>query len=120
MLEGTLSPDDYIWWLVKPHGVSLSSKVAINILDHILDERPNGNVYPWLGAPDPSTTLDLFKANRAPDSGLWILDQEEFKQWKAHSNSFMLLHGPCELPFAGVMIWFSPFTSAGCGKSYLW
>ncbi|KIL58579.1 hypothetical protein M378DRAFT_132350 [Amanita muscaria Koide BX008] len=66
------------------------------------DDRFNGHIFAWLEAPDPSKSLHLLLPNRAPKTGLWWLEKEEFNVWKTRPNSFMFLNG-----------------QYGCGKSYL-
>ncbi|KAF8621264.1 hypothetical protein AX15_007924 [Amanita polypyramis BW_CC] len=66
------------------------------------DERKYGNIFAWLGAPNPCTTHKLLEAHHTPKTGEWFLKTDRVKEWKSEPNSTMLLNGPY-----------------GCGKTYL-
>ncbi|KAK2467661.1 hypothetical protein APHAL10511_000516 [Amanita phalloides] len=66
------------------------------------DERDHGNIFAWLGAPDPSASYDILKENYTPGTGQWFLEENEYKQWKSDPASVILLNG-----------------KDGCGKTFL-
>jgi hypothetical protein len=74
-----------------------------------LDERNHGNIFAWLGAPDPVTTQKLLAANYAPGTGEWFLKTNEYTEWKTGQNSIMLLSGPCKLIQSHTTTRVSPF-----------
>jgi hypothetical protein len=61
-----------------------------------IDCRPK-----WLSAPDPSVNFEKALRLRHPDTGLWLLESDLYKGWKANASS-VWLHG---IP--------------GCGKTVL-
>ena len=56
----------------------------------------------WLRAPDPSLNHYTALRDRCADTGVWLLKEKTFIEWKLTSGSFLWLHG---IP--------------GCGKTLL-
>lgn len=56
----------------------------------------------WLKIPDPSTNYHAALRKRHPDTGQWLLDGQEFADWRNSAPSLLWLHG-----------------SPGCGKTIL-
>ncbi|KAI9656998.1 MAG: hypothetical protein M1829_000355 [Trizodia sp. TS-e1964] len=56
----------------------------------------------WLASPDSSVNYHKAKKLCQPNTGLWLLESENFKRWKENESTFMWLHG---IP--------------GCGKTIL-
>ena len=59
-------------------------------------------LYKWLSPPDPSTNFNNAIKERHKGSGLWLLESQSFRLWKANSEPILWLHG---IP--------------GCGKTVL-
>jgi hypothetical protein len=79
-------------------GVSLS---ATQIQSRSREERL-GKICSWLSAPDPSTNYHKAQKQRQADTGLWLLQNARFAEWKAGAASRLWLYG---IP--------------GCGKTIL-
>lgn len=47
----------------------------------------------WLGVPDPSTNYHAALEKRHPETGLWLLNGQDFNNWKSSTSSLMWLHG---------------------------
>ncbi|KAK6496051.1 hypothetical protein TWF481_002076 [Arthrobotrys musiformis] len=63
----------------------------------------NPEIEQWLSAPDPSTNYNRALEQRHEGSGSWLLQSEQFIEWKtSERTSTLWLHGP-----------------AGCGKTIL-
>lgn len=75
--------------------------VTEKVVEHVSDYR-NQQIDKWLSPPDPSTNLNKAKDLRHPDTGLWFLQSEQYKDWKEEACTSLWLHG---LP--------------GCGKTIL-
>ena len=61
-----------------------------------------GKICNWLSAPDPSTNYHKAHKQRQAETGLWLLEGEQFTRWKASAASRLWLYG---IP--------------GCGKTIL-
>ncbi|KIW99546.1 uncharacterized protein Z518_11285 [Rhinocladiella mackenziei CBS 650.93] len=70
------------------------------IHDDVIIEQRN-RLSQWLRLPDPSTNYHTALQKRHPETGLWLLNGQDFRDWKS-STSLMWLHG-----------------NAGCGKTLL-
>jgi hypothetical protein len=68
---------------------------------HDQEERL-GKIGSWLSAPDPSTNYHKAHKQRQAETGLWLLESAEFKNWKESAASRLWLYG---IP--------------GCGKTIL-
>ncbi|KAI9882889.1 MAG: hypothetical protein M1823_005361 [Watsoniomyces obsoletus] len=66
--------------------------------------REREQIFAWLRAPDPSGSHGAKRRERQPDTGQWLLDCEQYADWKSTPNSFMWLHG---IPGCGKSILFS-------------
>ena len=51
----------------------------------------------WLMPSDPSTNHRNAITKHQTGTGLWLLEHTLYKDWKKKQNSFMWLHGICEL-----------------------
>lgn len=47
----------------------------------------------WLGLPDPSTNYNAALEKRHPETGLWLVNGQQLKEWKSSRSSLMWLHG---------------------------
>jgi hypothetical protein len=65
-------------------------------------EERLGKICGWLSAPDPSTNYHKAHKMRQAETGLWLLQNARFAEWKQSAASRMWLHG---IP--------------GCGKTIL-
>jgi hypothetical protein len=65
------------------------------------DERLR-KIQNWLLAPDPSLNFQRALKQRQNDTGLWLLEGEQYESWKKYAASYLWLHG---IP--------------GCGKTVL-
>ncbi|KAI4853704.1 Pfs, NACHT and ankyrin domain protein [Aureobasidium sp. EXF-8845] len=66
------------------------------------DDGRRVKIIKWLSPSDPSTNYNRAFHQRHEGTGHWFLESDEFKRWKASSESFLWLHG---IP--------------GCGKTVL-
>jgi uncharacterized short protein YbdD (DUF466 family) len=60
---------------------------------HTVADELRRRVAQWLGIPDPSTNYVAALQKRHPDTGLWLINGQQFKQWKSSESSLMWLHG---------------------------
>jgi hypothetical protein len=65
-------------------------------------EERLGKIYRQLSAPDPTTNYHKAHEQRQPETGLWLLEGEQFTRWKKSAASRLWLYG---IP--------------GCGKTIL-
>ncbi|KAF2878542.1 vegetative incompatibility protein HET-E-1 [Massariosphaeria phaeospora] len=65
-------------------------------------EEKLGKIYSWLSAPDPSTNYHKAHKQRQAETGLWLLENAKFAEWKESAASRLWLYG---IP--------------GCGKTIL-
>jgi hypothetical protein len=65
-------------------------------------EERLGKIRSWLSAPDPSTNYHKAHKQRQAETGLWLLEGEQFTRWKKSAASRLWLYG---IP--------------GCGKTIL-
>ncbi|RYO14807.1 Vegetative incompatibility protein [Alternaria arborescens] len=65
-------------------------------------EEKLGKIRSWLSAPDPSTNYHKAHKQRQAETGLWLLEGEQFMRWKKSAASRLWLYG---IP--------------GCGKTIL-
>ena len=65
-------------------------------------EERLGKICSWLSAPDPSTNYYKAHKQRQAETGVWLLDGEQFTRWKERAASRLWLYG---IP--------------GCGKTIL-
>ncbi|KAJ4330292.1 hypothetical protein N0V87_010137 [Didymella glomerata] len=65
-------------------------------------EERLGKICTWLSAPDPSTNYHKAHKQRQAETGLWLLHNARFAEWKGRTASRLWLHG---IP--------------GCGKTIL-
>ncbi|KAI4940771.1 hypothetical protein J4E91_011258 [Alternaria rosae] len=65
-------------------------------------EEKLGKIRRWLSAPDPSTNYHKAHKQRQAETGLWLLEGEQFTRWKERAASRLWLYG---IP--------------GCGKTIL-
>ncbi|KAK7187899.1 ankyrin repeat protein [Paraphaeosphaeria sporulosa] len=65
-------------------------------------EERLGKICSWLSAPDPSTNYHKAHRQRQAETGLWLVEGEQFARWKANAASRLWLYG---IP--------------GCGKTIL-
>lgn len=85
--------------------VSSSKDVTLEVYEHVNSIKFAGQkkeILDWLAAPDPSTNYQSACRSRHAATGSWLLEDEEFSQWKMDANSLLWLHG-----------------KAGCGKTVL-
>ncbi|KAL5371605.1 hypothetical protein DPSP01_014146 [Paraphaeosphaeria sporulosa] len=61
-----------------------------------------GKICDWLSAPEPSTNYEKAHRQRQAETGLWLIEGEQFRRWKANAASRLWLYG---IP--------------GCGKTIL-
>lgn len=61
-----------------------------------------GKICKWLAAPDPSTNYHKAQKQRQAETGIWLLENARFLEWKASAASRLWLYG---IP--------------GCGKTIL-
>lgn len=47
----------------------------------------------WLGLPDPSTNYHAALDRRHSETGLWLVNGQQFDEWKSSASSLMWLHG---------------------------
>jgi hypothetical protein len=64
--------------------------------------QKHGEIYRWLSPSDPSTNFNKALQQRQESTGLWLLQNNQFKKWQSQPNSFLWLYG---IP--------------GCGKTIL-
>ncbi|MCJ1299174.1 hypothetical protein MMC08_001966 [Hypocenomyce scalaris] len=67
-----------------------------------LEDAERRKIYKWLAAPDPYSNHERARQKHQPDTGKWLLDGQQYNEWKNASSSFLWLHG---IP--------------GCGKTLL-
>jgi hypothetical protein len=65
-------------------------------------EERLGKICSWLSAPDPSTNYHKAHKQRQAETGVWLLEGEQFTRWKERAASRLWLYG---IP--------------GCGKTIL-
>ncbi|OAG13220.1 HET-domain-containing protein [Alternaria alternata] len=65
-------------------------------------EERIGKIRSWLSAPDPSTNYHKAHKQRQAETGVWLLEGEQFTRWKERAASRLWLYG---IP--------------GCGKTIL-
>ncbi|KIX05451.1 uncharacterized protein Z518_06323 [Rhinocladiella mackenziei CBS 650.93] len=88
-------------------GVIVAKEQIETLVDHgrpnmvTIGELRNG-LSQWLGLPDPSPNYHAALRKRHPRTGLWLLNGQDFLDWKSSTSSLMWLHG-----------------NAGCGKTVL-
>jgi len=70
-------------------------------LTHQRDEK-NEKIIRWLAAPDPHANHDDARGRHEPLTGSWLLESDEYKQWRALESGQLWVHG-----------------KAGCGKTVL-
>ena len=78
----------------------------------MVDER-YWKILGWLSAPDPSINFNAALKRRHMDTGLWLLGNQQFRDWQAAPGSFLWLHGipgcgSCLLPFTTSRSPYSP------------
>ncbi|KAL8784419.1 MAG: hypothetical protein Q9195_009047 [Heterodermia aff. obscurata] len=66
------------------------------------DQELQSRLSRWLGIPDPSTNFHAALEKRHPQTGLWLVKDQQFSSWRSSASSLMWLHG-----------------NAGCGKTVL-
>ncbi|KIX09177.1 uncharacterized protein Z518_00256 [Rhinocladiella mackenziei CBS 650.93] len=71
-------------------------------IQSLADEGQRNRLSQWLRLPDPSTNYHAALQKRHPKTGLWLLNGQDFLDWKSSTSSLMWLHG-----------------NAGCGKTVL-
>jgi Cdc6-like AAA superfamily ATPase len=64
--------------------------------------QKHGEIYRWLSPSDPSTNFNKALQQRQEGTGLWLLQNSQFKKWHSQRHSFLWLYG---IP--------------GCGKTIL-
>ena len=47
----------------------------------------------WLDAPDPSLNHNKACQARQPKTGLWLLNSNEYQNWRSETGTFLWLHG---------------------------
>jgi hypothetical protein len=52
-----------------------------------------GKICKWLSAPDPSTNYHKAHKQRQAETGLWLVEGEQFNRWKASAASRLWLYG---------------------------
>jgi hypothetical protein len=52
-----------------------------------------GKICNWLSAPDPSTNHHKAHKQRQAETGIWLVEGEQFMKWKASAASRLWLHG---------------------------
>ncbi|KAM0420452.1 hypothetical protein ACHAPT_011744 [Fusarium lateritium] len=67
-------------------------------LDHSQNQAKRVEVLRWYKTSDPERNYRLCKEEWEPDTGLWIFEDERFKQWKEAHGKLLWLHG---IPGAG-------------------
>ena len=50
-------------------------------------------VYEWLKAPDHTAKHTSACSKREKGTGSWLIQGEQFKEWKSATNSFLWLNG---------------------------
>ncbi|KAJ8106078.1 hypothetical protein OPT61_g9781 [Boeremia exigua] len=84
-------------------GASRRLKDEIDQREKKSDSRARlGALCQWLSAPDPSTNYNKAHKQRQAKTGLWLLESEQYKNWKTSAASRLWLYG---IP--------------GCGKTIL-
>ncbi|KIX08660.1 uncharacterized protein Z518_03317 [Rhinocladiella mackenziei CBS 650.93] len=99
--ESTLSKaihDDIV--VVREQTEQLHTR--IERLHTLVDQNLPNKLSQWLCIPDPSTNYHAALQKRHPKTGQWLLNGQQFADWKNSTTSLMWLHG-----------------SAGCGKTIL-
>lgn len=56
----------------------------------------------WLGVPDPSTNYHAALEKLHPETGLWLLNGQHFRDWKISTSSLMWLYGIRKSELAGM------------------
>lgn len=88
--------------------VKNENQIQYDISDlKLLIERTNANqmssmIRDWLKAPDASIDHNIAFGKRHPNTGLWLINNENFANWLVKGNSFLWING-----------------FQGCGKSVL-
>lgn len=85
--------------------VSSGNDVTLDVYEQVKSIQSVGrkkDIMGWLSAPDPSTNYQNSCRSRHAGTGSWLLEGEDFSQWKMDENSLLWLHG-----------------KAGCGKTVL-
>jgi hypothetical protein len=70
--------------------ISWSLKIA-KLIEQI--EELQHRLAQWLGIPDPSANYHAALKKRHPETGLWLVNGTQFKDWKSSKSSLMWLHG---------------------------
>lgn len=83
-------------------GIQFSVNKTRASIEDLKAESQLENLRRWLSPTDPSVNFNKAKELRNPGSGQWLLESEEYSQWKAEKNSLLWLYG---IP--------------GCGKTIL-
>ncbi|KAF9730053.1 ankyrin repeat protein [Paraphaeosphaeria minitans] len=98
-----VTSQEYLLKLSKEAGYS-SRERALERLKREIQQTGDrlGKICDWLSAPDPSTNYEKAHRQRQAETGLWLVEGEQFRSWKANAASRLWLYG---IP--------------GCGKTIL-
>ena len=47
----------------------------------------------WLAAPNPSPNYQAARRQHQPQTGKWLTEGSDFRDWKSFSGTFLWLHG---------------------------
>lgn len=52
-----------------------------------------GAIIRWLSTSDPSVNFHASCEKCQPETGTWLLDRRDFKEWRTSQNSLLWIHG---------------------------
>lgn len=84
----------------------------------VVDER----IFRWLAAPDSSSNFREAREAHLAQTGDWLVDGEQFANWKQTPNSALWVYGARESRWSGfeITITYAIFAAAGSGKTVIW
>jgi hypothetical protein len=83
--------------------LTLSSSLALaisrdvseikNQLDSQKSDENREAIIRWLSTTDPSVNFHASRRKCQPETGIWLINRADFKNWKVSPNSFLWLYG---------------------------
>ena len=69
----------------------------LNDRQHQQEEKLRRDIIAWLSTTDPSTNHVEQRRKHQAMTGAWLIESKELDKWRTTPNSFIWLHGTCEL-----------------------
>lgn len=85
---------------VAPSDQSLELHDIAGTLDQITGEDALSQVLAWLDPPDSSLSYYSTRETRSPNTGQWLFQRLEFREWTESPNSVLWIHGIRECSFS--------------------